>query len=336
MLKIGMIGCGRPRGAQGATGFGMAHWHAQGYKQSGQAEFIALSDISEENARAFADEHGGERIYADYNEMLQNEALDMVSIATWPHLHAPMVLAAAQSGVRAIHCEKPVATSWADAQKMVEVCRDKGVQLTFNHQRRFNEPFRRARELVRDGEIGELLRIEAKCGDLFDWGTHWFDMMFFYNAETPADWVLAAVDWRGGQKIFGVPLEGQALCQVKFHNDVRGLLVSGYQNRLEASNRLVGTQGTIEVDGAQTLRMWNRGHEDWREIPVSQGIHAVETAIPDGIADAIEALQSGREPELSAAKALRASELIFACYESARRGERVDLPLESAVSPFEK
>ena len=59
----------------------------------------------------------------DYHEMLARENLDIVSICTWPHLHAPMVIAAAEAGVRAIHCEKPMAPTWGEARRMVRSVR---------------------------------------------------------------------------------------------------------------------------------------------------------------------------------------------------------------------
>src|SRR5260370_17641414 len=91
----------------------MAHFHAHGSTVSADTTIVALADINLDNARAFQAEHGGERIYADYQEMLAREQLDIVSIFTWPHHHAPMVIATAEAGVKAIHCEKPMAPPYA-------------------------------------------------------------------------------------------------------------------------------------------------------------------------------------------------------------------------------
>src|SRR5919202_2499059 len=135
-FRVGIIGCGRPWKTAGASGFGMSNFHAQGYTASPDAAIVALADINLENSRAFQAVHGGEQIYADYREMLARERLDIVSISTWPHLHAEMVVAAAEAGVKAIHCEKPMAPSYGEARRMVELCRARGTQLTFNHQRR--------------------------------------------------------------------------------------------------------------------------------------------------------------------------------------------------------
>jgi len=335
-FRVGMIGCGRPWKSAGASGFGMAHYHAQGYAASPDTTITALADINLENARAFQTVHGGERIYTDYHEMLAQEQLDIVSICTWPHHHAPMVIAAAEAGVKAIHCEKPMAPSYAEALRTVAVCEAHGTQLTFNHQRRFGAPFRAARDLLRSGAIGQLQRLEGTCDNLFDWGTHWFDMFGFYNDEAAVTWVIGQVDWRDGATIFGVPVEGQAISHFAYANGVQGLLLTGLGTERKLANRLVGSDGVIDVTlGTTSIRVWGKGDAAWRDIPVApdEG-ESLGEVIARGVLDLIDALKSGREAELSARRALRATELIFATYESSRRGGRIELPLEALESPF--
>ncbi|HWO88317.1 MAG TPA: Gfo/Idh/MocA family oxidoreductase [Gemmatimonadales bacterium] len=331
--RVAVIGCGKPRSDRGATGFGMAHSHVHGYLATGRCELAAVADVVPENARDFVARYGGAaKVYTDYQEMLEVERPDIVSICTWPKLHAPMVLAAASADVRAIHCEKPMAPTWGESRAMHRAAVQKGIQLTFNHQRRFLEPFQLARRLLREGVIGELRRMEASCPNLFDWGTHWLDMFFFYNDETPARWVMGQIDCREPQSIFGVPVENQALCQVRFRNDVRALLFTGEDADIGCSNRLVGTEGIIEVHPQQPhVRVRGRGDATWRLYETAEGLHE-QVAIDRGIADLIACLENGREPELSSHKALRCTEVIFATYESSRRRGRIDLPLDAEDS----
>ena len=351
-FKVGIIGCGRPWRSEGATGFGQGHLHAAGYEASPDCEIVAAADIKQDNLDFFVEQHNVPHGYLDYNEMLAKEELDIVSVCLWPHLHAPVVIDVAQavgpSGrhLRAIYAEKPMAPTWGEARRMAAACEENGVVLALNHQRRFGKPFRKAKELLDSGAIGELERLEAFTSNLYDWGTHWFDMMFFYNDEEPVEWVIGQFDARGGHPIFGTMVEGQGLSFWRWRNGVYGLMVTGRkivrpEEGQEAreplcGNRLIGSTGTIEVgvEGGPQIRYRNTetGYE-WRDVEVDGTIHGPDH-VTLAIQDLASALKAGREPELSARKALQATELIFATYESSRKRGRVDLPLEIEDSPF--
>lgn len=334
-FRVAIIGCGRPWGTEGRTGSGTANLHVKGYLGRRDCEVVALADIKPENAAAFNEAHGlRAAVYTDYKKMLRDERPGVVSVCLWPHLHAPAVIACAKAGARAVHCEKPMAPTWGEALRMAAACDKSGTQLTFNHQRRFLLPFRRAKELADDGTIGDLVRIEGACSNMIDWGTHWIDMAFFFNDETPAEWVLGQIDAREWHEVFGLPYEHQAICEFKFKNGVRGLLFTGEDNDIGCAMRLMGTEGVIELrDGEQSLWVRGKGHGKWRTPKVKGGLHGGH-AVVMGIHDSLDALIAGREPELSARRALQATEIIFATYESSRRRGRVDLPLKKRDSAY--
>ena len=345
-LRVGFVGTGRKMDKPGPMGYAMAYQHAAAYKSLPEAavDLVACADISEENGRNFVEANGLERWYPSHQEMLEKERLDMVSICVWPHLHAPMVIDAAAAGVKAIHCEKPMADSWGAARRMVQVCEERCVQLTFNHQRRFGLPFSRAREMVSNREIGDLVRLEAACGDIYDWGTHYFDMLGSYNQESPAEWVMAQIDYRTEKRVFGAHIENQAFVWWKYRNGVHGLMATGAGQRgIGCNNRLIGTRGTIEVGvhapeqgGPQgpVLRVWHEGAAGWEVVDCGKETLHGPGYIDRAIADALDALHHKREPALSARRALNATEIIFAAYESSRRRARVDLPLEIEDHPL--
>jgi UDP-N-acetylglucosamine 3-dehydrogenase len=317
-----------------ATGAGILHRHAEGYNASPDVHIVALADIVLENARAFRELHGGDRIYTDYHEMVATECLDIVSICVWPHLHAPIAIGCAQARVPAIHCEKPMAPTYGEARSMVAAAKAYDVQLTINHQRRFGTPFGKAKELLDSGAIGELVRLEASCSNMYDWGTHWFDMLFYYNSQTPVDWVLGQVEPRGGRKHFGVFMESQGISQFRYQNGVTGLLVTGKETGWGCENRLIGSKGVIEVGVSPEvpLRM-KTDTSGWEEIPCEDGIHA-NVHFSRAIQNVVDSLKARREPELAARKALMTAELIFATYESSRRRGRIDLPLGIDDNPL--
>ncbi|MDF1515121.1 MAG: hypothetical protein P1S60_15025 [Anaerolineae bacterium] len=75
---------------------------------------------------------------------------------------------------------------------------------------------------------------EAFTSNMYDWGTHWFDMLFFYNNETPVKWGIGQIDARGGRLIFGVMLEGQGISLFKYKNGVMGMMLTGSRELLES------------------------------------------------------------------------------------------------------
>lgn len=334
-----VIGCGKPWKAEGSTGFGMAHRHVTGFKSAG-CTLVATADIKEENAKAFADQHGDSstRVFTDYHQMLAQVKPDIVSVCTWPALHAPMVLAAIDAGAKAVHCEKPMALTFGDSRRMHQRAVEKGCLLTFNHQRRFNQPFMTARSLLRDGVIGTVTRFDIICGNLYDWGTHWFDMLNNLNGDTPADWLLGQIDLRGRHEIFGAPMEGQGLSHIKFRNNVRATMLTGHELPPQAQFTVHGSDGTLEIEppNCGTAHVRYRSSTtggQWKVLESDEGIHD-DIANTKGPIDLVTCLRTGREPELSSRKALAATELIFGTYESSRRRARVDLPLDIEDSPL--
>jgi predicted dehydrogenase len=330
-LRVGIIGTGKPWKTEGSTGFGMAGAHAEGYKSLPNCKIVALCDLVHERAEEFNQQKAGgtATVYTHYPTMLAEADLDIVSVCVWPDLHAPIVIDVAEAGVKAIHCEKPMAATWGDSRRMEQVCREHGVQLTFNHQRRFLDTFQAARRLVSEGAIGELKRMEGSCGDMIDWGTHWLDMFGFYNNETPGEWVMAQVDVRKPRLVFGVPVESQGICHIKYQNGVYGLLYTGEdsENIVGCSNRLIGTEGVIEVSNkAPNVRIRTIGDADWREVETAEGLHG-GAANTRAVADAVTSFIEGRTPLLSSRNAIQSTEIIFAAYESVRRRGRIDLPL---------
>lgn len=330
-LSIAMIGCGKPWRTEGATGFGMAHRHMAGYAAygPGRCRLAAVADLSRENAEAFVARYDtAARVFADYREMMAAVRPDVVSVCLWPHLHAEVVEACATFRPRVIFCEKPMDVHWDAALRMQAACREHGVLLAINHQRRFNLPLVRAKALLDAGEIGRLLRIEGAWLNLFDCGTHVLDMMFFFNGDTPADWVIGQIDMRGATRVFGALHAGQSFTEIRFSNGVRGIYHGGHQHEeLGCMLRLTGESGEIEIlFDAPWLRIRRAGQAGWQAIDTGESIHD-DQAIYRGIADLLDSLGTGRVPQLAAERALRATEVIFATHESSRRRARLELPL---------
>jgi len=228
-IRVGFIGTGPDPDSPDSNGYAMAYRHASGYEFAG-CDLVACADIVPENAAAFAERHGipAERVYTDYREMLAECSLDVVSVCTPPATHHELVLGVARSGgVGAIHCEKPLASTLADAREMVEVCEAEGVQLTVNHQYRYGTPYAKAKTLLDGGAIGALQRFEFGHTTIYDTGSHYFDLCNWYNGHESAEWVLAGLDYTEENRMFGAHNENHGLVQWRYENGVYGLASTG-------------------------------------------------------------------------------------------------------------
>lgn len=357
--RAGVIGTGDPTQEDG---YAMAYRHARGYERIDDCEVVACADIVSENATAFAQtfDIDTSAVYEDYEEMLTAERLDIVSVCTPPKTHAAIVTDCARSeAVDAIHCEKPMAATWKECRDMVETCDRHGVQLTFNHQRRFSAPYRKAKAVLESGRIGELRRIEVGGPDLFDYGTHLFDLCGYLTDQTPVEWVLAQIDYEDADRLYGVYQESESLAKWRYTSGVDGLASTGDRGLFRCHLRVVGESGAIEIghEDAPPLRVrddtsgWEAvetGRDGiWRaqpnpldrlvdRLPVGpERLFSDPTYVDRAIEDVVIAARDGHEAELSAENALQTTEIIFGGWESARCGGRVELPLEIDDNPLE-
>jgi UDP-N-acetylglucosamine 3-dehydrogenase len=346
---VAVIGTGTEPDNPGRDGYAMAYHHAAGYEKHDDCDLVACADIIRENAEAFADEFDldGDNVFEDYGTMLRTVEPEIVSICVPPAVHAEIAVDCIRSGsVEAIHCEKPMADTYGGAKLMTQEAARHSVQLTFNHQRRFSDVVRTAKDLLDAGEIGDLKRVEfsAPVG-IFDYGSHSFDLCNYFNDETPGKWVFGQVDYSEENILFGTHNENQAITHWQYENGVHGVAASdstgtgGPASAFACHNRLIGTEGTIEVgpesddeEELPTLRI-RRDGGDWETIKTEDGLHDW-TFIDRAIAENVRCLQEAEQPELGASNALNATELIFATWESSRCRARVDLPLAIDDNPL--
>lgn len=169
-------------------------------------------------------------------------------------------------------------------------------------------------------------------------------MCGYFNDERPAVWVIAQIDYREENVFFGAHNENQAFALWQYDNGVYGMASTGKGTDLiGCHNRLIGSDGVIEIGPTgrsdrsrpPVLRYRTFGDASWQAVDCgNEGVHGPDF-IERAIADVVRALEDGRPSELNGDNALKATEIIFACWESARRRGRVDLPLDIDDNPLE-
>jgi len=331
--RVGLVGTGpKERTKERGGGFAIGRIHADSWQKLERVSLVAACDIRPENLAAFADDYGVTG-YADYKAMLAEARLDVVDICTWPPLHADMVVAAAEAGVKAIYCEKPMTISLGDARRMVEACDANGTKLVVSHQRRVERRYLMVRDWINKGRIGEVLevygRISGADADLLSWGTHWIDMFGYMLGDPVAESVFAAIDTTEGIRRYGHPVENHALVSVKYRGGGKGYLEGG-ADAGPVGLRVIGSRGLVHfgdvvtgwLDGGTAIERLEGQDDDF--------VDSFEVAMND----LIDSVEQNRDPILAGRIAMRTTEIIMAAYESSARQAVVRLPLNTDVFPL--
>ena len=151
------------------------------------------ADPYEEQREAFGRKHGVTNLYSDYKEMLEKERPDIVSICTSARPRADIVttIAAMDVGVKAIWAEKPISMSLEEADAMVESCRDAGIVLAVNCARRWDAWYSKARELIDDGTIGEVMQVTVYQVGNLSHNSHMLNLArFLAGGSGRVEWVF--------------------------------------------------------------------------------------------------------------------------------------------------
>jgi predicted dehydrogenase len=325
IYRVAVVGCGH-RGRE----------HAAGIQAESRCQIVALSDVNEQAAESLNRDLGlNAKVYRDHHDMLKQEALDIVVTSLWTPLHLPVFRDSAQAGVKAVISEKPMAPTWGECLEIANIAQETNCQLTFCHQRRFAKGNQLARKLISEGVFGEIQRMELYSPpNLLDCGTHTIDQALSFVDETPVKWVLGAVDASEPLNWFGVSAEGMAAGTLVFENGIRAhIQVGGPDMDIWGGVRVHGSKGFFAVDwDGKCLEARVYDDPAWQLPVLAEG---ADNHMVGVVGDAVDALEAGIEPELSYKKALRASEVIFAFYESVRRHARVALPLQGVTdNPF--
>jgi predicted dehydrogenase len=128
-------------------------------------QMIAVCDVDRPNAEFAAQSVGRDcQVLSDYRRLLENRDIQAVTIGTPDHWHALIAVAAMRAG-KHVYCEKPLTLFLTEGQRMVRTARETNKILQTGSQQRSDTRFRLACELVRNGRIGEVRRIETRIGD---------------------------------------------------------------------------------------------------------------------------------------------------------------------------
>jgi predicted dehydrogenase len=204
----------------------------------------------------------GVRCWPDLKAALRDVLPDVVAVCTPNASHAGIAILAANSGVRAVHCEKPMAVNLADARRMVQVCEERGVLLVVNHQRRIGSDLLKMRELIDANAIGPVTRLRGFCaGDFLSDGTHVVDSLLWLAGdadpvEVDAEMALFPADASapsGLRRRYGHPVEAGMRLRARLENGLLLEIATGTLQEKKAYQEYL-------VEGAAG-RLWRVGDQ---------------------------------------------------------------------------
>ena len=141
--------------------------HVQAVREQGKAEVVAVCDLHQAAADAFAARHGIAGAYSDLRRMMEETRPDVVHLLTPPRSHRALVEAIAPHGAH-LYVEKPLASDEADARAILDVAARAGVRVCVGHNRLFDPQFLEMTRRIRAGAIGRVVSVRAEQGFAYE------------------------------------------------------------------------------------------------------------------------------------------------------------------------
>lgn len=362
-LKVGIIGCGGIATAK----------HLPSLVQIEEVEVLAFCDIVEERALDARNNFGAEaaKVFVDYLELLQEE-LDVVHVCTPNVSHAEISIAALEADCH-VMCEKPMAKTYREGQKMVEAAKQTGKKLTIGYQNRFRTDAQYLHSICQEEALGDIYFAKAHAirrravptwgvfldeeaqggGPLIDIGTHALDLTLWMMNNYKPKYVTgkayhqlsatknAANAWGPWDpELFKV--EDAAFAFITMENGATIFLESSWAlNSLdtkEAKTTLCGSKGGADMNEGLTINGEDHGLLYEKKVELEAG--GVDFYDGEGESPAlleakawVRAIIEETEPVVRPEEALVVTQILEAIYQSSKTGEPVFLTKETEKEP---
>ncbi len=315
-LRAAVIGLGNISGA-----------HIKGWQDTDGVDVVAGADVRQD-----ATERVGETLgvptYLDWREMLADQAPDIVSICTPPAFHAEAVIEALDAGIH-VMCEKPMAASVADAERMATAAEGAEALLMIAFCHRFHGTAMKAKQLIDEGILGRPVYFRgaftgraamegnhraqlslAGGGSLMDNGSHAADLYQFLLGR------VANVSCRAGTFLQDMETDDVAVMIFEGENGCFGEIITGYSMPGDFTEwRIVGERGTLEIvdyfGGPVRFTAVESGEVTEYEVDNT------ETRFDRQFRHFVECINTGAQPISDAETALHTQRVIAAAYEAA-------------------
>ena len=346
MIRVAVAGCGKIAQVR----------HLPEYQDRPEARIWGLFDLNRERVEALAVQYGA-KVYPSYEALLADPQVDAVSICAANTAHAEMAIAALKAGKHVL-CEKPMATTLEDCERMVRAARESGKTLMIGQNQRLTPAHQKARELVAQGAIGRVVTFstafchggpetwsvdpgantwffdknKAALGVMADLGVHKTDLIQYLLGQTVTE-VSAKLCTLDKKLADGSPIsvDDNAICTFTMSGGAVGTMIASWTHYCGEDNSTVlyGTDGVLRIydDPAHSLVLKLRGGgTEYFDLDAIQTNDAQTKS--DVIDLFIDHLLDPRKPCISAESVLTAMRAVFAAVESSEKGRSVKIQTE--------
>jgi predicted dehydrogenase len=309
------------------------------------SEIVSVSSRTAAKAEAAAEKHGIERWYGSYEEQLADPEMDAVINSLPNGMHCEWTIKAAEAG-KHILCEKPLAVSAEECQRMIDAANANNVVLVEAFTHRWNPHMCKARQLIAEGAIGDVQTIDAALcfniaepegnvrfsqelagGALWDAGCYAVYATRFVMSAEPVQVVGMSHDSGG----WGIDTTFSGT--MKFGNGAIANITTNMEQPYRCFITIDGSKGRIEIPGM---------FDDSGPIIIKTGdgrngekTQIIATPAPYRFVvqfdEFSECVLTGKKPEYPAEDGLRNTAVVEALYKSADSGRPVDLSLQGAI-----
>ena len=353
-VKVGIIG------SQFA-----ADIHAEAFRlMPDEAEVVAVASPTPGHAEKLAKKYDIPRIFTDYKQMLAEDDIEMVTIAAPNFLHARMTIDAANAGKHVV-CEKPLCMTLEEADLMIETCKRKGVLLMYAEELFFAPKYVKAKEMAEQGAFGKVYMVkqcekhfgphapwfwdvERSGGGVFmDMGCHGIAFCYWF-LERPH---IKSVYCQMATYVHGGRTKGEdnSICILEFANGALGVIEDswarrgGMDDRIEVYGEGGVTYANLLMGNAlPTYSEYGYGYavekapatKGW-SYPVFEELW--NYGFPQEMHHFARCVRGREEPQATGEDGRVVQEVLYAGYQSAGSGSKVELPFrpEGVKTPIE-
>ena len=343
MIKIGILGCGKIAQVR----------HIPEYAANPDCQLVGFYNPTKSRAEDMAAKYGG-LAYGTAEELLANPEIDAVSVCAANYAHAALSIQALKAGKHVL-CEKPMATTLADCEALVDCAKKNGKFLMIGHNQRLAKAHMEAKRLIDAGLIGDIItfrtsfghggpetwaikpgkdtwffdKSKAAMGVMADLGVHKTDLIQYLTGQRVVRTTarLVTLDKRGEDgELIGV--DDNAVCIYEMSGGAFGTMTASwtYYGAEDNSTVLYGTKGIMRIYDDPAHSIVVKLADGQEQVYDVEQIQTNDNQTKSGVIDLwVDCLKNNRAPEISGESALCAMRAVFASIASSQTGKAVEI-----------